>query len=89
MDRLRDDDLFARLTRYLDYDNADKTSNHVERENREFRNRQKSHYRMRSRRSLCALLSLLTVRRPAPDRPTKLVPKLPSPATGKEVLRAA
>jgi hypothetical protein len=70
--RLGDDDLFARLTRYLDFENADKTSNHVERENREFRKRQRTHYRMRSRRSLCALAEFLRVRRPVPAVPTKL-----------------
>ncbi len=52
---LRDDQLFTRLTRYLSFENADKTSNHVERENREFRRRQQSHYRLRSVESLCAL----------------------------------
>ena len=70
--RLRDDDLFARLTHYLDFDNADKTSNHVERENREFRKRQKGHYRMRSRESLRALVELLSVRRPVPTAPVRL-----------------
>ncbi len=55
---LRDDELFSRVTRYLDFENADKTSNHVERENREFRKRQKSHYRMRSEQSMRALLEL-------------------------------
>jgi hypothetical protein len=70
--RLRDDDLFARLTRYLDFENADKTSNHVERENRELRKRQRTHYRMRSRRSLCALAELLNVRRPIPAAPRRL-----------------
>lgn len=70
--RLADDDLFVRLTRYLDYENADKTSNHVERENREFRRRQKGHYRMRSRESIRALLELLNVRKPVPTVPVKL-----------------
>jgi hypothetical protein len=69
---LRDDDLFARLTRYLAFDNADKTSNHVERENREFRKRQRSHYRLRSLASLCAFLDLLLVRRDPPNEPRSL-----------------
>lgn len=38
--QLANDDLFSRLTRYLDFENADATSNHAERENREFRKRQ-------------------------------------------------
>jgi hypothetical protein len=89
LDRLRDDDLFARLTRYLDFENADKTSNHVERENREFRNRQKTHYRFRSRRSLCALLDLLTVRRPVPGLPTKLRLRVVATIPAEEVRHAA
>lgn len=89
LDRLRDDDLFERLTRYLDFENAEKTSNHVERENREFRKRQKGHYRLRSLRSLCALLNLLTVRRPVPAHPVRLVRKTGDTATQEEVCRAA
>ena len=73
MERFRDNDLWARLTRYLDFENADKTSNHPERENREFRKRQKVHYRMRSRESLRALLTLLGARRPVPTAPVKLI----------------
>jgi len=69
---LRNDELFARLTRYLAFENADKTSNHVERENREFRKRQRSHYRLRSIQSLCAFLDLLLVRRPPPEKPRRL-----------------
>lgn len=69
---LRNDELFARLTRYLAFENADKTSNHVERENREFRRRQRSHYRLRSIQSLCAFLDLMLVRRPAPEKPRRL-----------------
>ncbi len=72
LERLRDDDLFTRLTRHLDFENADKTSNHVERENREFRKRQKGHYRMRSRESLRALVALLSVRKPIPGVPIRL-----------------
>jgi len=86
LERLRDDDLFARLTRYLDFDNADKTSNHVERENREFRNRQKTHYRMRSRRSLVALLDLLSARHIVPPEPRRLRPRA---SAGEEVRQAA
>lgn len=75
--RLRDDDLFARLTRYLDFENAKKTSNHVERENRELRNQQKTRYRLRSLRSISALLKLLLTRKAAPDRPETLRRKPP------------
>ena len=84
LQRLADDDLFERLTRYLDFDFADKTSNHVERENREYRKRQKGHYRLRSRASICALLDLLTVRKPIPTTPRRLRRKA-IPAARKEV----
>lgn len=89
LNRLRDDDLFERLTRYLDFENADKTSNHVERENRVFRKRQKAHYRLRSRRSLIALLNLLNVRNPMPEQPTRLRRKPSDISAYEEVCRAA
>ena len=73
---LSDDDLFIRLTRYLDFENAEKTSNHVERMNRLYRKRQKGHYRLRSLRSIYALLDLLRTRRPAHMKePLKLIRK--------------
>lgn len=86
LDYLRDDDLFARLTRYLDFENAEKTSNHVERENREFRKRQKSHYRLRSLWSIFALLDILTVRKPIPLEPRRLVRKEIVSSQEEEVL---
>lgn len=89
LDRLRDDDLFTRLTRYLDFEYAEKTSNHVERENREYRKRQKGHYRLRSRESICALLNLLTIRKPIPSKPRKLKLKPPLSADLQEVRAAA
>jgi transposase-like protein len=91
MKLLADDDLFHRLTRYLDFDCAEKTSNHVERENREFRKRQKSHYRLRSLASLCSLLDLLTTRRPITGAPRRIARKKPPCVLepGKEVKTAA
>lgn len=89
---LADEELFAKLTRYLDFENAEKTSNHVERENREFRKRQKSHYRIRSLASMCALLDLLSTRRPITDEPCKLRRRTLLPPAGvarKEVSLAA
>lgn len=83
MDYLRDDNLFACLTRYLDFENAEKTSNHVERENREFRKRQKSHYRIRSLWSIFALLDLLAVRKPVPSEPRRLQRKEPPALQGE------
>lgn len=82
---LRDEELFTRLTRHLDFENAEKTSNHVERENREFRKRQKSHYRLRSLWSIFALLDLLTVRKPIPSEPRRLRRKQPVLSQEEEV----
>jgi hypothetical protein len=81
---LADDDLFARLTRYLGFENAEKTSNHVERENREYRKRQKGCYRLRSLRSIRALASLLRDRS-RPRRVVTVLRRRPPAATAKEV----
>jgi hypothetical protein len=89
LELLGDDDLFARLTRYLDFDCAEKTSNHVERENREYRKRQKGFYRLRSRESICALLGMLTIRKPVPSKPRKLKLRSQDTAAWKEVSTAA
>ena len=86
--QLADDNLFVRLTRYLDFDNADKTSNHPERENREFRKRQRSHYRLRSLHTLCAFLDLLLTRREPPTEPRKLR-RRPGRPEQREEVRAA
>ena len=64
--QIRDDALFEKLTVSLDFTNADRTSNHAERENREFRKRQLSHYCLRTVRSMRAFLGLMTTRRPPP-----------------------
>ncbi len=81
---LQDDDLFARLTRYLGFENAEKTSNHVERENREYRKRQKGCYRLRSLRSIRALASLLRDR-PRPRRVVTPLKRRPPGPTAEEV----
>ena len=59
LDALSDLDLFHRLTAYLAFENAVKTSNHAERENRSHRHHQKVRYRYRSENALRALLSYL------------------------------
>lgn len=81
---LKDDDLFARLTRYLAFENAEKTSNHVERENREYRKRQKGCYRLRSLRSIRALASLLRDR-PRPRRVVTVLRRRPPVPIAEEV----
>jgi hypothetical protein len=47
---------FARMITFLDYDNLDLTTNHVERTNRWFRKRQKTHYRNRKERTIRNML---------------------------------
>jgi hypothetical protein len=75
--QLADDDLFTRVVRHLDFENADSTSNHAERENREFRKRQGSHYRLRTVVSMVAFLDLMLVRRTPQDQPRRLVRRRP------------
>jgi len=88
---LEDDAVFERLIVALQYENAERTTNHVERQNREYRKRQKSHYRLRTRRSEDALLArmLFLPRKPPRRHPTgaqKLIPRrLPSAAPATEV----
>lgn len=74
---LADDTSYARFTRYLDYTNAERTSNHAERENREFRKRQKAHYKLRTERTMTASLALLTTRHAIPPVGRRLVPRKP------------
>ncbi|MEQ1788610.1 MAG: transposase, partial [Acidimicrobiales bacterium] len=84
--QLRDEAVFDKLIVALAYENAERTTNHVERQNREYRKRQKSHYRLRTRRSEDALLGfLLFLPRAAPRKHPvgrqKLERRLPPPAT--------
>jgi hypothetical protein len=86
--RLADEGQWQRLIRYHDFDNAQKTSNHVERANREHRRRQRSHYRLRSVRALWALLNLTLTSRPMPSRPVRLTRRRPIDAQTQEVQAA-
>lgn len=72
LNALKDAAQFAKLTVSLDFANADRTSNHAERENRDFRKRQKSHYCLRTARSMRSFLRLMTTRRPSPEQPERL-----------------
>jgi hypothetical protein len=56
--RLEDDERFQKLVLFLNYENLDRTSNHVERDNRRFRKRQKAHYRLRLRETISNALNL-------------------------------
>ena len=61
--KLGDMNVFDKLTAYLHFENAVKTTNHVEGENRSYRQRQKSRYRFRSKKSIIALLIHLHYRK--------------------------
>jgi len=83
---LDDDRAFQRLFRHLDFENAERTSNHAERENREFRKRQKSHYKLRTRRSMRAFVHLMTTRTAPAVEPRRLMRREPpGGALSKEV----
>ena len=60
---LEDKELFEKLTAYLHFENAVKTTNHVEGENRSYRQRQKVRYRFRCESSIQALLIHLHYRK--------------------------
>lgn len=83
--RLADNAQWQRLIRYHDFEGAKKTSNHVERQNREYRRRQRSHYRLRSFRSLWALLNHALMSRPMPTQPVRLTRRRPSEVQPQEV----
>lgn len=86
--RLACDVQWQRLIRYHDFEGAKKTSNHVERQNREYRRRQRCHYRLRSLRSLWALLNHTLMGRHRPTHPLRLTRRRPSQAQPQEVLAA-
>ena len=88
MSRLSDEDQFKRLIRYHDFEGARKTSNHVERRNREHRRRQRPHYRLRSTRSLWALLNVGLQQQSLPARPVQLTRRRPRCDQHTEVMAA-
>ena len=61
--KLEDKELFEKLTAYLQFENAVKTTNHVEGKNRSYRQRQKVRYRFRCESSIHALLIHLHYRK--------------------------
>ncbi len=86
--RLLHAELWVRLTRYLGFENAKKTSNHVERRNRTYRKIQKWSYRYRSWASLCALQDLSATRDGYPAKPVRLR-RRPRASSEEEVRQAA
>ncbi len=70
--KLGDDEFFEKLVAPFYYLNAEGTTDHVERDNREYRKRQKAHYRMRSERSIRGLRNRQLVRKPPVGPPVHL-----------------
>lgn len=70
---------FENMITFLDYENLDATNNHVERTNRWFRKRQKTHYRNRTLRTITNMLKAdLLGRSGHPGQPVRLVRKGPT-----------
>lgn len=70
---------FEKVTLFLSYQNLNSTSNDVERDNRAFRKRQKTHYRLRAKVSLETLLHLQLVRDGPPTGVVRLKRRFGNP----------
>lgn len=82
---LSDKAKFQKVTLYLNYQNLDSTSNDVERDNRSFRKRQKTHYRFRSPNGLAVLLDRQLLRDGPPTTTVKLRRRFGNPNWTKRV----
>lgn len=80
---LKDEEKFDKVALYLNFKNLDSTSNDVERDNRGFRKRQKTHYRFRDRASLEALLKRKLVEAGAPATGERLRRRFGNPNWSK------
>ena len=70
---------FEKMVTFLDYENLDATTNHVERTNRWFRKRQKTHYRNRKERTIRNMLKTDLQRWvKEPLVPVMLIERMPS-----------
>lgn len=69
---LEDGAKFAKVCVFLDYENLDSTSNAAERDNRGFRKRQTTHYRLRDERSLQVMLRRRRLRAGPPSATERL-----------------
>jgi transposase-like protein/predicted RNA-binding Zn-ribbon protein involved in translation (DUF1610 family) len=76
---LADKAKFQKVVVYLSYDNLNSTSNDVERDNRNFRKRQKTHYRFRSSHGLAVLLDRQLLRDGPPTIDTRLKRRFGNP----------
>lgn len=68
---LTDEATFAKVCTYLSYTNLDSTSNAPERDNRSFRKRQMTHYRLREKQSIKVLLRRRLLRYGPPAEETE------------------
>jgi len=58
LEKLRDEDHFLKMMTYTEFENLNRTNNHVERCNRWVRKKQKSHYRLRRKSTIANALAL-------------------------------
>lgn len=80
---LGDEERFDKVALHLSYANLNSTSNDVERDNRGFRKRQKTHYRFRDRESIEALLKRRLVEAGPPTSAHRLRRRFGNPNWGK------
>ena len=76
---LKDEVKFDKVAVYLSYANLNSTSNDVERDNRGYRKRQKTHYRFRDEKSIEALLKRRLIEAGEPTRREKLKRRFGNP----------
>lgn len=79
---LADGAKFAKVALFLSYANLDSTSNAPERDNRGFRKRQKTHYRLRDKRGIEVMLRRRQLRAGAPATAEKLRRRFGRPKAG-------
>jgi hypothetical protein len=83
---LRKRGVFEKAITFLGYENLEQTTNHVERTNRWFRKRQKTHYRNRKERTITNMLKAdLTGRIQNSNNPVQLIPRNNCPSAEEAV----
>lgn len=81
---LKDEEKFDKVALHLSYANLNSTSNDVERDNRGFRKRQKTHYRFRDKESIEALLKRRLMERGNPAKVERLRRRFGNPNWSKK-----
>jgi transposase-like protein len=84
--KLADDTFFEKLCAPLYYENAETTNNHPERDNRDYRKRQKTFFRMRSKKSIEALRRRQMTRKEVEDGPEQVLRQRFGRRAGQSVL---